>query len=66
MSKNKFVCKFTELADPIRIQEHRHLFFALLREFLDPRTTNSAGDAERKLRNFKFTTEKSKNIVQRA
>ena len=40
-------------------------FFALLREFF-PRTTNSTGDAERKLRSFKFTTEKSKNIVQRA
>eukprot|EP00959_Pyramimonas_sp_CCMP1952_P291416 6095725-Pyramimonas_sp.AAC.1 len=44
----------------------RAFFFALLlREFF-PRTTNSAGDAEKKLRSFKFTTDKTKNVAQRA
>eukprot|EP00959_Pyramimonas_sp_CCMP1952_P195883 4095146-Pyramimonas_sp.AAC.1 len=35
-------------------RDGRRAFFALLREFF-PRTTNSASEAERKLRNFKFT-----------
>ena len=46
-------------------RDGRRAFFALLREFF-PRTTHSAGEAERKLRNFKFTNDKSKNVKQRA
>eukprot|EP00976_Prorocentrum_cordatum_P060831 1176060-Prorocentrum_minimum.AAC.1 len=51
--------------DNVNDRDGCRAFFALLREFF-PRTTNSAGDVERKLRNFKFTTDKSKNVVQRA
>eukprot|EP00976_Prorocentrum_cordatum_P024938 507203-Prorocentrum_minimum.AAC.1 len=51
--------------DDANDRDGRRAFFALLREFF-PRTTNSAGDAEKRLRNFKFTTDKSKNVMQRA
>eukprot|EP00959_Pyramimonas_sp_CCMP1952_P338643 7091625-Pyramimonas_sp.AAC.1 len=46
-------------------RDGRRAFFAVLREFF-PRITNSEGDEEKKLRNFKFTAEKIKNVAQRA
>eukprot|EP00959_Pyramimonas_sp_CCMP1952_P456787 9473752-Pyramimonas_sp.AAC.2 len=45
-------------------RDGRRAFFALMRVFF-PKTTNSAGNAEQSLRDFKFTLHMKKNIEQR-
>ena len=45
-------------------RDGRRAYFALLREFF-PKTTNSAGHAETKLRAFKFVMDVTKNVEQR-